>query len=174
MSRLFLKLSIIPRNIAGSMLLIIASLMLSGGVVAETTSNPAFCVSCHVENPMHGVHAGTQFGPTNLVAACIDCHGEISDLKLHEINGADMIRYAIDTEANPKAVNDSCLACHKTDELMSGHWTHIAHGDRLACSSCHQLHTENDPVRGISNKSTIQLCVDCHTEQTLAGQGGKP
>ena len=174
MSRLFLILSITPRRVVSYLLLMVTSLMLSGSLVAETTSNPAFCVSCHVEAPMHGVHAGTLFGPTNLVAACIDCHGEISDLKLHEIDGSDMIRYGIDTEENPQAVNDSCMACHKPDELMVGHWTHAAHGDRLACSSCHQLHTENDPVRGISNKATIQLCVDCHSEQTLTGQGGKP
>lgn len=142
-------------------------------IAEETPASPEFCSGCHETAPMLGVHSGNRFGTTNLVAACIDCHGVVTDLALHEKDASDVLRFNATSLTLPLVVNDRCLTCHKPQELRSAHWTHDAHGSELACTSCHALHSSHDPVRGISQKSTIQLCVTCHAEKTRVAEGAK-
>jgi|GEM_PF-741764 cytochrome c-type protein NrfB len=160
----------------------------SQAAAAGQTIDPENCIGCHEETPVLGVHSGTLFGATNRVATCADCHGWVTDLGQHETDGADMVRF--DSAAavlEPRTLtplslgvstiatqNQTCLQCHSGKTLGALHWTHDAHGFELACSTCHQLHPKNDPVRGLSNASTIKLCVDCHSAQTRNGEGVRP
>ena len=163
-----------PTMVSALLLVIATSGVSVWSVAAEKTTNPSFCTSCHTDTPMKGKHSGNSFGPTNLVATCSDCHGQVTDLTAHENNPTDTLNFTITAAANPKAINDTCLSCHEPEQLAQSHWTHNAHGEQLACSSCHQLHPANDPVRGITDKASIRLCVDCHSAQTLANEGELP
>lgn len=113
MNRYQLMKRMLPGKSIRALLLIIATGGLTDLAAADSTSNPEFCTGCHDDQPMKGVHAGTLFGPTNKVAACIDCHGDVRDLALHEKDASDVIRFSV--EANTKIANNSCLACHKPD-----------------------------------------------------------
>jgi len=140
---------------------------------AETdNTDPSNCISCHQDNVIQGVHSGSHFGATNQVAVCLDCHGTVGNLTLHKEGELSM---NIFSEASPTPIikqNAACLACHEPKKISVAHWTHNAHGNSLACSSCHSLHPVNDPVLGLSKKATIKLCVDCHAAQTLRELGG--
>jgi len=58
--------------------------------------------------------------------------------------------------------NQPCLGCHQ-DQTRSA-W-HVGAHDRnqLACTSCHKLHTDRDPVQGKTTQPDV--CFTCHKQQ---------
>jgi DmsE family decaheme c-type cytochrome len=58
--------------------------------------------------------------------------------------------------------NERCLGCH-TDSARNA-W-HLGAHDRnqLACTDCHKLHTDRDPVRVKANQADV--CFNCHKTQ---------
>ena len=58
--------------------------------------------------------------------------------------------------------NQACLNCHQGGKRI--HWTSGAHANRdVACTSCHQIHTQHDKVRDKVTQSDV--CFACHKEQ---------
>ncbi|HZV53764.1 MAG TPA: DmsE family decaheme c-type cytochrome [Rhodocyclaceae bacterium] len=111
----------------------------------------------------HGVKADGR-NPT-----CIDCHGE-SDKHLN-YKGKDkppkpdrIFTKGTTTPADIR--NAGCLSCHEKDATRN-HWAgnqHDAAG--VACTSCHQIHTQHDKVREKPTQAAV--CFSCHkTERAL-------
>jgi DmsE family decaheme c-type cytochrome len=58
--------------------------------------------------------------------------------------------------------NGACLGCHEGGKRM--HWGGSTHDARdVACTSCHQVHTQHDKVRERSTQA--EVCFACHKEQ---------
>ena len=62
----------------------------------------------------------------------------------------------------PAQRNEACLSCHQNSTRNA--WHGGAH-DRaqLACTDCHKLHTDHDPV--LNKKTEAEVCYRCHKEQ---------
>ncbi len=130
----------------------------------------AKCTRCHDETESypvlsigktkHGVKADGRT-PT-----CTSCHGES---RAHEENPQGLRdRPKVDRNfkkgsTTPVEVqNESCMSCHQGGKRM--HWAGSQHasGD-VACTSCHQMHTQHDKVR--DKKTQGEVCYTCHKEQ---------
>jgi DmsE family decaheme c-type cytochrome len=58
--------------------------------------------------------------------------------------------------------NQACLTCHQGGKRI--HWQNSTHAARdVACSSCHQVHTQHDAVRDKFTQPNV--CFACHKEQ---------
>ena len=58
--------------------------------------------------------------------------------------------------------NSACLGCHQGGKRI--HWQGSAHESReVACTSCHQVHTQHDKVR--DKLTQPEVCFACHKEQ---------
>jgi len=126
------------------------------------------CVDCHDDDAAyailktkHGVTADrrTPFGQ----GGCISCHGaSIEHSRRARGNPPDVVFGDRPGSASIGTQNTVCLDCHESG--MSLHWRGSAHeAQDLACTSCHALHSEHDPV--LSNTGQTDLCLSCHREK---------
>ena len=97
---------------------------------------------------------------------CTDCHGESEKHISHKGSGSppkpDMW-FTRKSNTPAAEINGACLSCHKGGNR--GHWEgspHAASGD-VACTSCHQVHTQHDKVR--NKRTQPEVCFTCHKEQ---------
>ena len=130
----------------------------------------ARCTRCHDQddNPQllaigktkHGTRADART-PT-----CTSCHGE-SDAHVNNPAGLSTRpkpdRTFTKNSTTPiEARNDACLACHQGS--MRTLWAGSTHQARdLACTTCHRIHSEVDPVR--VKVTQPDVCFTCHKEQ---------
>ncbi|QLB18373.1 cytochrome c nitrite reductase pentaheme subunit [Mannheimia granulomatis] len=137
-----------------------------------------YCTQCHESanatgKPFH--HAGKHFqqdvkSPNNgQPITCVSCHGNISES--HRKGAKDVMRFNPHGKAsNPSlersvnAQNQVCIACHTPEKLREKFWAHDTHATKISCTNCHELHPEKEPMKAISEKDRIKLCVDCHTK----------
>jgi DmsE family decaheme c-type cytochrome len=107
------------------------------------------------------VDGRSPFGPGGL--QCEACHGPGAR---HSAKGS---KKTLTTNSHkktsfmpPESRNEACLGCH-SGGLRNG-WHAGAHdGNRLACTDCHQLHVEIDPV--LARKTQAEVCFTCHKQQ---------
>jgi DmsE family decaheme c-type cytochrome len=97
---------------------------------------------------------------------CTDCHGEsekhISYKGSAKPPAADYV-YTKGTKTDPSDRNTRCLTCHQTDARRM-FWGGSQHQARdVACTSCHQIHTEHDSVR--DKRTQPEICFNCHKDQ---------
>ncbi|MDD1795076.1 cytochrome c nitrite reductase pentaheme subunit [Enterovibrio sp. ZSDZ42] len=142
--------------------------------------NPDYaCTQCHKdeENQLAGTHGEAINPHTNRDMTCIDCHTGITED--HRDGAKDVVKFdhsqsvaGTDIPAASLAwilqQNTQCEACHEPLDLREANWTHDVHARDLTCTSCHDVHPKQDPMKGITRKDNIQLCVDCHSDQTKA------
>lgn len=152
----------------------------------------AVCTRCHDESESYPVLAigKTRHAPAPGVAGptCISCHGEskrhVGNLKQAGEKGRPLPdrTFARPVMATPTANyverflqpagrrsrtavadrNDACIGCHQGG--LRTHWQGSAHETRdVACTSCHQIHTQHDRVR--ERVTQPQVCFTCHKEQ---------
>ena len=130
----------------------------------------AKCTRCHDEadgpqllaigKTRHGVRADSRT-PT-----CTSCHGESEKHLGHK--GSDKPpkpdrTFGKNSATSAEDRSAACMTCHKNDPKRQ-HWTGSKHaGQDLACSSCHQVHTAQDKVRGRTTQT--EVCYTCHKEQ---------
>lgn len=110
----------------------------------------------------HGVKADSRT-PT-----CTDCHGESEKHRTHKGSGkppAAERSFTKNTATSAEARSESCLTCHKGDKRS--HWDGSQHASRdVACTSCHQVHTQRDKI--MSKSTQAEICFNCHkTERAL-------
>jgi DmsE family decaheme c-type cytochrome len=130
----------------------------------------AKCTRCHDENESYPVlsigktrHGVTADGRT---PTCTSCHGEST---AHEKNPQGLKErpkvdrnFKRDSSTPPEERNAACLGCHQGGERM--HWAGSQHASSgVACSSCHQVHTQHDKVR--DEQVQGEVCYACHKEQ---------
>ena len=123
------------------------------------------CLDCHGEQPavqsiLHKVHGqlpSTGFGAT---ASCQSCHGpSLSHMDKPRANPADFV---FSKGQSGEEQNGRCLACHSGSEQKAWHISEHAAAD-VACSSCHNVHAERDPVLVKGQQQTV--CYSCHKTQ---------
>ncbi|MFB2862088.1 cytochrome c nitrite reductase pentaheme subunit [Aeromonas sp. MdU4] len=129
------------------------------------------CDKCHEgEELMHGKHASATNPNTDLTVTCTNCHGHPAAKHRMQRRGVvDVMRFG-DKAFPISQQNGVCMSCHTPDDLRKSLWAHDVHATNVTCTSCHQLHPTKDPMSGISEKSRIKLCVDCHGKQHEARQ----
>jgi DmsE family decaheme c-type cytochrome len=129
----------------------------------------AQCTRCHDEGDDFPVLAiGKTKHGTNAdgrTPTCTSCHGA-SDAHMNK--GDAKVRTKPDrtfakTSSTPIAArNGACLTCHQGGKRI--HWGSSMHANRdVACSSCHQVHTQHDKVRDKLDQA--ETCFACHKEQ---------
>jgi DmsE family decaheme c-type cytochrome len=101
------------------------------------------------------------FGKGNL--QCEACHGPGAR---HSAKGSKKTATINSQKPNsfltPAERNAPCLGCHK--DTTRNAWHAGAHEQaQLACTDCHQLHTDRDAVR--DKAAQPQVCFRCHQQQ---------
>jgi len=124
----------------------------------------AVCTTCHdAELTPHVLEIGkTTMGTTAdpRTPSCVSCHGE--SLKHREGDGMPDRTFGKNSQTPIEARNEACLTCHKGGERI--HWTRSTHqNNQVACTSCHQVHTQHDKVR--DRKTQTEVCFTCHKTQ---------
>lgn len=109
-------------------------------------------------------HGTTADGRT---PTCTSCHGA-SEKHIKNPDKADKRpspdRYFSKNSKTPvEERNGACLSCHAKDANRS-HWEGSTHQLRdVACTSCHQVHSQHDKVR--DKRTQPEVCFTCHKEQ---------
>lgn len=137
------------------------------------------CIQCHKkeENKLLGTHGSVINPKTDRNFTCIDCHTDVTEK--HRDGAKDVVKFnhaqtAMGTQIPSSSINaiakqnEQCENCHQPEDLRKANWTHDVHARDLTCSSCHDIHPKQDPMKGILQQDKIQLCVDCHSDQTKA------
>ena len=130
----------------------------------------AQCTRCHdaEDNPALLDIGKTRHGTLadGRTPTCTSCHGAS---EAHINPGAATKRPKPDRTFTKSSLtpvaerNEACMSCHRRDSTRS-HWEGSVHQARdLACTSCHQIHTQHDAVR--EKRTQAEVCFACHKEQ---------
>lgn len=130
----------------------------------------AVCTRCHDEGEPYPVlnigktrHGSVVDGAN---PTCTSCHGD-SPTHINKPEGVAQrpkpdVTYVKGTATPAIERNAKCLSCHQGGNRT--HWQTGPHAARdLACTSCHQIHTQHDRVR--SRQDQPEVCFECHKEQ---------
>jgi DmsE family decaheme c-type cytochrome len=132
---------------------------------AASIADDGGCTGCHTASADKPVHAilqtphGRIKGGGN--AACTSCHGE------SEAHAGNPSQEAPTTSFGPRwalpaeGSNAACLSCHQGEQQMF--WNGSVHEtEDTACTDCHQLHRNQDPV--LTADGELSTCLTCHTK----------
>ena len=158
----------------------VLAVLLFSAAPAKAQESPAeeairVCTKCHDELEKYPVlsifktkHAVMADKRTPFAdEACITCHGKSEEhWKDKPVKEEDRLPPDIDFRSKsptPVAVkNNVCLGCHQGGKRI--HWDRSAHsGAELACSTCHQVHTDHDKVR--DKLTQTEVCFTCHKDK---------
>ena len=127
------------------------------------------CLGCHDENwayPLFPIfktkHANRADKRTPFAGLqCEACHGP--GAKHAEAPSKDNINGLKASSPFPvEQRNKACLTCHEGKSRMAWHGSkHQNNG--VACTSCHKLHAERDPV--LAKATQPDVCYQCHRQQ---------
>ena len=130
----------------------------------------AACTRCHNEGDEYPVLAiaKTKHGTRadGRTPTCTSCHGE-SERHVNRPPDAKerpkpdrMFGQRSTTPMEERSA--ACLSCHQGGKRI--HWQMSAHaGSEVACSSCHQVHTQHDKAR--DKQMQTEVCFACHKQQ---------
>ena len=109
----------------------------------------------------HRGDARAPFGPGGL--QCEACHGPGAR---HSVEGQQKTLTINSLKANsfltPQQRNEPCLAATRTRRAPPGMSARTTR-NQLACTDCHQLHAERDPV--LAKDTQPEVCFHCHQQQ---------
>jgi DmsE family decaheme c-type cytochrome len=136
----------------------------------RSLAGDAACTRCHDEtesNPVlsiyktrHGVKADAR------TPGCQSCHGA-SEAHVKNPQGSSTrplvdVNFGAHSDTSPAAQAGTCMGCHQGGLRM--HWAGSEHERRdIACTSCHQIHQQDDPV--LSKATQPEVCFRCHQTQ---------
>jgi nitrate/TMAO reductase-like tetraheme cytochrome c subunit len=148
-------------------------------LVAEASSQPQFCASCHLMEPYFESWQTSSHSDV----PCVDCHippGVTNEIRKKWEALSMVTSYFTGTYGtNPWAEIDdaSCLRCHQR-RLLSGqelfadvvfdhqpHLTELRQGMKLRCTSCH-----SQIVQGLHITVTTSTCILCHFKGENSGE----
>lgn len=105
--------------------------------------------------------ARSPFGPGGL--QCEACHGPGAK---HSGKGGNKVLNINSLKSNSfmsvEQRNEPCLGCHQNGPRTGWHAGAHERGN-LACTDCHKLHVEHDPVQ--AKVSQAEVCFACHKQQ---------
>jgi DmsE family decaheme c-type cytochrome len=131
------------------------------------------CLACHdaaSDRPAHQIlrtpHALTADPRTPFAGArrqCESCHGPSQAHLARLPDGTRPPPGRTFAAGEPAAERSAvCLSCHQ--DVGRLHWHSSVHElESVACSDCHRLHIERDPVLAINTQP--QVCFTCHQRQ---------
>ncbi|MBI2959158.1 MAG: DmsE family decaheme c-type cytochrome, partial [Betaproteobacteria bacterium] len=137
-----------------------------------TESGADTCLQCHPDatpfpqlfeifKTKHGQRADkrTPFAPGKL--QCEACHGPgAKHAETTDKNAINSFKKTSFLTAEQR--NKFCLECHRGG-ARSG-WVASTHeANDVACSNCHRIHAERDPVRATASQP--EVCYNCHRKQ---------
>ncbi len=149
---------------------IAASSSPAGDQGMEYSANGAdTCLLCHTEAwayPIYPIfktkHANRADKRTPFAGLqCEACHGPGGK---HATTGSkDAINSFKETSfLSVRQRNEACLGCHQGNARVG--WVGSTHEtSNLACTSCHQLHVEHDPV--LARATQPEVCYKCHLKE---------
>jgi DmsE family decaheme c-type cytochrome len=133
--------------------------------------NAGTCLGCHDETykpdiyPIFKTKHAAITDPRTPFAdkQCEACHGPGGDhIKAKKKRGGTIIAFGKNAWTPVAAQNEKCLACHQTHERIE--WKGSTHEfNNLACTSCHVIHVEKDPV--LDREQQANVCFSCHTSK---------
>ena len=125
-----------------------ANPMLKFGKVNANESN-AKCVSCHASGE-HALWAGSKHEARGV--SCATCHS------VHSPKGELLMKAETETKL--------CAGCHQQIVNKINRFNHMpVREDKMACSSCHNLHGSTN-VKLLKTGTTVdESCVSCHAEK---------
>jgi DmsE family decaheme c-type cytochrome len=139
--------------------------------VTQAASGARECTECHDETDAYPVlamhktpHAVLADERTPFArGGCSGCHGaSVEHSRRARRNPPDRVFGRHPTSSPAREQNAACLACHESGMRM--HWKGSQHETReLACTSCHTLHTDRDPVLAKADQTAV--CLNCHREK---------
>jgi DmsE family decaheme c-type cytochrome len=130
----------------------------------------ARCTACHDEadapNILHMARTRHGVKADGRTPTCTSCHGESDDHAAYKGSGkppAPTVTFGKNSKASAEARNGACLTCHEADGKRML-WSGSQHESReVVCSSCHQMHTQNDRV--MTKATQTEVCYTCHKTQ---------
>jgi len=137
------------------------------------------CLDCHDEDSKtpvldifktaHGSQGVSQGPFANNSLQCESCHGPAGKHSKKRLRKGEqreaMIGFVRNEPVPVLEKNEICLSCHQRNDL--NHWQGSIHQTNdTACSDCHQIHTQRDPMS--ENAAQVQQCGQCHATQKLA------
>jgi hypothetical protein len=130
------------------------------------------CLDCHgtpeVLAIVDTVHAN--FDDPRTPAAqrqCQSCHGP-SKVHMQFPMQVENVHFGKGSATDPKAQNQTCLACHENGE--SG-WNASAHGfENVLCSACHNMHNPEKVVPARAKVSEGCGAAGCHEDLVLGSK----
>ena len=130
----------------------------------------AVCTRCHDEGEAKPVLSigKTKHGTVadSRTPTCTSCHGE-SPTHINKPEGvaerpAPDVNFIQGSTTPIAERNQACLNCHQGGKRI--HWQTNLHAARdVACTSCHEVHTQHDKVR--DKQMQAEVCFSCHKEQ---------
>jgi DmsE family decaheme c-type cytochrome len=130
----------------------------------------AKCTRCHdaEDNPQLLAIGKTKHGTRadGRTPTCTSCHGESETHVNKPANATERPlpdRMFAKRSSTPIAErNEACMGCHRRDSARS-HWEGSQHQNaEVACTSCHEIHTQHDKVR--VKLTQPEVCFACHKE----------
>ena len=125
------------------------------------------CTTCHAENQsrpggsiLQSKHAVMADRRTPFAdQACITCHGPSTAHMQAPASTKPDIGFGRGSPTPVAQRNQTCLQCHESGGRT--HWKGSRHeSQNVACSSCHSLHTQSDPV--LAKATEAAVCFTCH------------
>jgi DmsE family decaheme c-type cytochrome len=128
------------------------------------------CSACHRledQNWAHTIHAKVfNLNPRNALEerGCEACHGPGSAHIQNPREPLSIIRFSQRSQTPIAAQNAQCLTCHRGGQRIF--WQGSVHETNdLACSDCHNPHS-NFSTRGLTARQSVnETCFQCHAEQ---------
>jgi predicted CXXCH cytochrome family protein len=122
------------------------------------------CLECHESDSVMGIretpHADFE-DPRSPAAReqCESCHGPSATHMEFPMQVGNIV-FTKHAKTPIAERNDACLVCH--EDGAQAHWKDGAHGQELACASCHVMHKPSDPTLVTSRQA--QRCGECHKD----------
>ncbi len=139
------------------------------------------CKTCHEEqytqvmDSIHGEKLSLAGDPDcpdcGYAPTCADCHDPHTQQPMRDASGNLLaaVRHQVPL---------TCAKCHNT---IFEEYKNSVHGsgileennvDVASCTDCHGVHTIVDPTTAAFRNSSIQLCANCHTDETIMSKYG--
>jgi DmsE family decaheme c-type cytochrome len=126
----------------------------------------ADCLGCHAasaDQPVHSIlqtiHGRVSTGGNR---GCASCHGDSIKHGEQPVHVPPTISFGPRWPSTAEEQVTSCRNCHSSGKQML--WSGSVHDDEdLTCTSCHQLHTQNDAV--LDERTQADTCYQCHARQ---------
>ena len=148
-------------------------------VSAQDTDTPDYsrkgadsCFQCHDDQVVLSVFRTKHANPNDSKSPfghgqlqCEACHGPGGDHAGRVRRGQErppIPAFGSNSTSPIADQNGRCMECHLVDTGFA--WHGSAHDDNtVACSDCHTMHAERDPVLATSTQA--EVCFDCHQQQ---------